>query len=73
MILELIIQNKILLRQKLVNLRIFSIQIDFICIADSTMEVNNVTTSKAAKEVVWLKKFLMGLGGSTLGYTTLGI
>ena len=32
------------------------------CIADSTMEVEYVTTSEVAKEVVWLRKFLMELG-----------
>ena len=32
------------------------------CIADSTMEVEYMVTSEAAKEAVWLKKFLMGLG-----------
>ena len=32
------------------------------CIADSTMEAEYVATSTAAKEAVWLKKFLMELG-----------
>ena len=32
------------------------------CIVDSTMEAKYVATSKAAKEVVWLKKFLYDLG-----------
>ena len=32
------------------------------CIVDSTMEVEYVAASKAAKEVVWLRKFLMELG-----------
>ena len=32
------------------------------CIVDSTMEAKYVATSKAAKEVVWLKKFLSNLG-----------
>ena len=32
------------------------------CIADSTMEVEYVATCEAAKEAVWLKKFLSDLG-----------
>ena len=32
------------------------------CIADSTMEAEYVVASEAAKEVVWLKNFLMDLG-----------
>ena len=32
------------------------------CIADSTMEAKYVATSKATKEAVWLRKFLMELG-----------
>ena len=32
------------------------------CIVDSTMEAEYVVASKAAKEVVWLMKFLMELG-----------
>ena len=32
------------------------------CIANSTMEVEYVATCEAAKEVVWLKKFLSDLG-----------
>ena len=32
------------------------------CIADSTMEVEYVAASKAAKKAVWLRKFLMELG-----------
>ena len=32
------------------------------CIADSTMEAENVATCEAAKEDVWLKKFLSDLG-----------
>ena len=31
------------------------------CIIDSTMEVKYVLVSKATKEVIWLRKFLMGL------------
>ena len=31
------------------------------CITDSTMEVEYVAASEAAKEVVWLRKFLMEL------------
>ena len=32
------------------------------CIVDSTMEVEYVATCEAAKEAVWLKKFLFDLG-----------
>ena len=32
------------------------------CIADSTMEAEYVAASEAAKEAVWLRKFLMELG-----------
>ena len=32
------------------------------CIADSTMEVEYVAASKAAKEAVWLKYFVLDLG-----------
>ena len=32
------------------------------CIADSTMEAEYVATSEAAKEAIWLRKFLMELG-----------
>ena len=32
------------------------------CIADSTTEAEYVATCEAAKEAVWLKKFLMELG-----------
>ena len=32
------------------------------CIADSTMEAEYVAACEAAKEVVWLKKFLSDLG-----------
>ncbi|XP_065624249.1 secreted RxLR effector protein 161-like [Quercus suber] len=32
------------------------------CIADSTMEVEYIATCQAAKEAVWLKKFLFDLG-----------
>ena len=32
------------------------------CIADSIMEVEYVATCEAAKEAVWLKKFLSNLG-----------
>ena len=32
------------------------------CIADSTMEVENVAASEATKKAVWLKKFLSDLG-----------
>ena len=32
------------------------------CIADSTMEAEYVAASKAAKEVVWLRNFLLDLG-----------
>ena len=32
------------------------------CIADSTMEVEYIATCEAAKEAVWLKKFLSNLG-----------
>ena len=32
------------------------------CIVDSTMEAKYVVASKAAKEAVWLRKFLMKLG-----------
>ena len=32
------------------------------CIADSTMEVEYVAACEAAKEAVWLKKFLFDLG-----------
>ena len=32
------------------------------CITDSTMEAEYVATSEAAKEAIWLKKFLMELG-----------
>ena len=31
-------------------------------IADSTMEVNYIAASKATKEAVWLKNFLLDLG-----------
>ena len=31
------------------------------CIVDSTMKVEYITTSKETKEVVWLRKFLLGL------------
>ena len=31
------------------------------CIVDSTMKFEYITTSKASKEVVWLRKFLLGL------------
>ena len=32
------------------------------CIVDSTMEVEYVATCEAAKEAVWLKKFIFDLG-----------
>ena len=32
------------------------------CVTDSTMETKYVTACEAAKEVVWLKKFLFDLG-----------
>ncbi|XP_037494545.1 secreted RxLR effector protein 161-like [Jatropha curcas] len=32
------------------------------CVADSTMEVEYVAASEAAKEAVWLRNFLMDLG-----------
>lgn len=32
------------------------------CVADSTTEAEYVAASKAAKEGVWLKKFLLELG-----------
>ena len=32
------------------------------CIADSTMEVENVAASEATKKAIWLKKFLSDLG-----------
>ena len=32
------------------------------CIANSTMEVEHVATCEAAKEAIWLKKFLFDLG-----------
>ena len=32
------------------------------CIADSTMEAEYVATCEAAKEAVWLKKFLSNIG-----------
>ena len=31
-------------------------------IADSTIEAEYIATSKAAKEAVWIKKFITGLG-----------
>ena len=36
-------------------------------IIESTMEVEYVTTSKATKEVIWLRKFLMVLRVDPLG------
>ena len=36
------------------------------------MKVEYVINSKAIKEVIWLLKFLIGLGGSTLGCTAFG-
>ena len=32
------------------------------CVVDSTMEAEYVATSKAAKEAIWLRKFLLNLG-----------
>ena len=38
------------------------------CIVDSIMEVEYVTTSKATKEFVWLRKFLLELRVAPLLY-----